>query len=211
MCVKSFDMMVGPVGMVEHPNATTSQPFAWEGKSAMPLHPTDGTLPNQRLFNPKRFANCKWCGKEFKVPGNNPGIYCSRACKSEWQRTQKPVDYDWLYEKYAIEKLSAPKIARIVGRDPKRIWQWLYDYGIPIRPRGSDSKETQYPLGHKLGVGRVVSEETCKKHSEIAKASGRVPYDPAVGSYMKGKKGSDVPSWKGGVTPIHERIRNSAE
>jgi HNH endonuclease len=38
--VSGFDMMDGPLGVVEHPETTTSQPFPWEGKSAMPQQAT---------------------------------------------------------------------------------------------------------------------------------------------------------------------------
>lgn len=160
---------------------------------------------------------CKFCSKNFIHPVTNPGIYCSRACKSEWQRTQKPVDRDWLYEKYVVEGRSCPEIATIVSRHPKRVWEWLRDLDIPTRPRGHCYASNlafcfwKDPDGVNPMKGRKLSPEVRKRLSEIAIATGRVPYDPAVGSYMKGKSGAQVPSWKGGVTPDRQAFYSSPE
>lgn len=162
-------------------------------------------------------STCKFCGETFIHPKNNPGIYCSRRCKGEWQRTQKPADYEWLYEKYVVEGRSCPEIAAIVLRHPKRVWEWLRDLGIPTRPRGHCYASNlafcfwKDPNGVNPFKGHRHSPETRKATSELAIATGRVPYDPAVGSYMKGKSGADVPSWKGGITPERQSFYSSSE
>jgi len=104
-------------------------------------------------------------------------------------------------------------IAVIVCRDAKRVWQWLRDYGIPTRSRGTDpaSKKAGFQKGHKLGVGRKVSEETRIKMSAIAKAQGRVPFDPKIGPPFRGKRGAEIPSWRGGVTPERQKFYASIE
>lgn len=168
-------------------------------------------------FLPKIEVSCKWCKATFIPHGRNPGIYCSRSCKSEWQRTQKPADAEWLYEKYWIEGLDCVAISKIVKRHSKRVWEWLQDLEIPTRPRGSYWEQQpafcfwKTPGGKHPMEGKKFGPEFCKKQSEIAKAQGRVPYDPAVGSYMKGRKGAEVPSWKGGITPERNAFYSSPE
>lgn len=160
---------------------------------------------------PPRQSTCKQCGKTFRPHGKNPGVYCQRACKSEWQRTQKPVDRDWLYEKYLVEGKSATDIAVIVGRNSKRVWEWLRDLGIPTRPRGGNSATWRKVGEPSLFKGKRHTDSTRRKMSEVAIAEGRVPYDPTVGSYMKGRKGAEVPSWKGGVTPDRQAFYSTTE
>jgi hypothetical protein len=155
-------------------------------------------------------STCKTCTVEFTPPGKNPGIYCSRACKSEWQRTRKPVTREWLYQKYIVEGLGAPEIAKIVNRDSKRVWQWLRDLDIPTRPRGSDERQLFKP-GHQTMVGRKHSAETRAKMRAIALADGRVPFDPKVGPPLRGKRGAEVHTWKGGVTPERQAVYSSRE
>jgi hypothetical protein len=159
---------------------------------------------------------CKFCGSEFITPITNPGIYCSRKCKGDWQRTQKPVDRDWLYEKYIVEGLDCTAISKIVGRNSKRVWEWLRDYGIPTRPRGSYyASQPHFSFwlhgGPSPMLGRKMSPEYCAKMSAIAKADGRVPFDPKIGPPLKGKRGAGVHTWKGGVTPERASLYSSAE
>jgi len=81
-------------------------------------------------------SNCKQCGVEIIRRGEKAGVFCSLACKGGWQRSQKPVDREWLYQKYVVEGLGTYRIGQIVGRDPKRVYEWLIGYGIPTRKRG---------------------------------------------------------------------------
>lgn len=114
---------------------------------------------------------------------------------------------EWLVEHYIDKKMDCTMISKLVGRDPKSVWNWLKDFKIETRPRG-------HVKGRKPKVPRIGwkhTEETKKKLREIAIADGRVPYDPAVGSYMKGKKGSKHPNWKGGITPERQSCYSSIE
>lgn len=81
-------------------------------------------------------TKCKECGAIIIRAGSRSGVFCSIRCKAEWQRRQKPVDRDWLYQKYVEEGLSTYQIGKIVNRNPKNVYRWLKDLAIPTRRRG---------------------------------------------------------------------------
>ncbi len=153
-------------------------------------------------------AKCDFCGKPTLRHIKRPLSFCNNVCKGEWQKLQRPVSVEWLRQKYHVEKLDCTQISKLVGRDSKSVWNWLKGSGIETRKRGT----TCNFKGH-VGYwnGRKHSEETKKKQSAIAKAQGRVPYRPEIGSYMKGRKGSDTPNWKGGITPERQAVYYSLE
>lgn len=166
---------------------------------------------------PLEDRECSYCGKTIRRrPTKTDRYYCGFDCKAQWQATQKPIDGDWLYEQYVVFGKSANEIAEIVERNPKRVWEWLRWHGIETRPRGHNHESNPAFSFWLHGTdnpfkGKSHTEETKQKFSEIAKSQGRVPYDPAVGSYMKGKKGKDVPNWKGGITPERQAFYSSQE
>ena len=146
-----------------------------------------GTILSRRLYRPK---DCKRIERFF----------CDNLCKGLWQAKQHPVSDDWLIQKYVSEGLDCVQIGKIVGRDAKSVWTWLKTAGIPTRPRGSDKRQ-HFVKGQKNPFeGRKHTDETKRRLREIALADGRVPFDPAVGSYMKGRKGALATNWKGGIT-----------
>lgn len=161
-------------------------------------------------------SKCKWCNDEIIRSGNKAGIFCNRECKGEWQRTQKPITKDELYDLYITQKKSTYEIADIVNRDSKRVWEWLKDYNIPTRTSGSTLSENTY--GYKISKGIVthprkgvtVSTETKSKISNTRK--GRV-YQSISGEKnpMFGVKGEKHPSWKGGLTPLRQKIYSTDE
>lgn len=158
-------------------------------------------------------TTCDWCGAALtrKIVVHVKRHYCDLECKSQFQRSQKPVTREWLAQKYSVEGMNCTEISVIVGRDPKSVWNWLKDFGIETRRRGVSS-----PTRFKKGAGsawkgRKHSAETRKRLSEIAKADGRVPYNPAVGPYMRGRKGAETPSWRGGHTPERQKLYATPE
>jgi hypothetical protein len=132
------------------------------------------------------------------------------ACKAEWQRRQRPVTREWLYQKYVVEGLGAPEIARLVGRDSKRVWEWLKGDGIPTRPRGSNEAQ-RFQSGHQTMVGRTLSDETRDKIRQARLADGRVPYLKDGVHHLKGKRGADTTNWKGGITPERQAVYSTPE
>jgi transposase-like protein len=131
-------------------------------------------------------------------------------CKAKHQRQAKPVTRDWLYTQYVTNGLDTTQIAHIVKRDPKSVWNWLKDFGIPTRPRGTGSLKHHFQAGHKLGVGRKLSAETKEKIRRAAIADGRVPFDRAVGP-NGGRRGAAHPSWRGGITADRQAHYSSQE
>lgn len=127
-------------------------------------------------------------------------------------RRRRPVTPAWLAAKYLDERLDCVKIGLLVSRDPKTVWTWLKHDGVQMRPRGTACPALLFRKGHVSPfTGRRHSEETKSRLREIAIADGRVPFDPAVGSYMRGRRGADTPNWKGGVTPERQALYSSAE
>lgn len=54
-------------------------------------------------------------------------------------------DKDWLYQKYWVEKLDAPKIAKICNSHHATIYAWMNRYGIKTRNRSEAQKGKKKP------------------------------------------------------------------
>lgn len=125
--------------------------------------------------------------------------FCSTDCKAQWQRLNKPVTEEWLRDAYITKGMDCPQIAAIVKRDSKSVWNWLKDFGIETRKRGTTGNHV-----YSIGVPRVMTEEGRKKLSESAKAArlkdGRKPY-MKDGKHWLQHEGAVSPAWRGGVTP----------
>lgn len=160
---------------------------------------------------------CSFCGapvvrRKQARSANVQRHFCDNECKANYQRLAKPVTREWLKEHYIDKKLNCTQIGIIVNRDPKSVWNWLRDFGIPTRPRGGASSPGSFRKGQEgTFKGKHHTLETRKRLSDIAKADGRVPYDPGVGSYMKGRRGADTPGWKGGITPERQAFYSLPE
>lgn len=90
-------------------------------------------------------GNCGYCGsvvtrKRQSVSANVRMHFCSGICKALYQKLAKPVTRDWLEDQYIGKHLACAQIAKLVQRDPKSVWYWLKDFGIPTRPRGGHNR-----------------------------------------------------------------------
>lgn len=65
--------------------------------------------------------------------------------------------------------------------------------------------------GKSRNKGKVMSKETKDKISKAKKRQIVWWIKKGLDNPMKGKKGKNHPMWKGGITPIHNKIRNSIE
>lgn len=157
-------------------------------------------------------CKCHFCKIDIiRRPG--PKLhFCNNKCKGEYQRTLKPVTKEWLFEYYINKKLDTTQIAHIVNRDPKSVWNWLKDFGIPTRPRGGFTAPNCFKKGQKnLFEGKKYSEETKQKIRECRLKDGRVPYLKNGKHWLSGKKPNEHPLWKGGITPERQSVYSLTE
>jgi len=170
---------------------------------------------------PRKLVKCSHCFNEIERQTWNYGknremenFFCDLSCKGNWQRNQRELlgfTKDWLIDQYLNQKKSANQIAKEIGRDSKRVWEWIKEYGVETRKRGTD-----YGQCFKKGM---IGSMTGKKHSEATKekiraasiADGRVPWGKGNDPYWKGKTGSQHPSFKGGLTPERQSVYSSQE
>jgi transposase len=163
-------------------------------------------------------------------------VFCSIACKGEWQKTQKPLTRDQLVDLYVEKGLSTYQIGKRVNRDPKRVYEWLVGFGIQPRPRGWDTVPGKHPfhdrawLEHEyleakrsardIAEGCGVTENNVlfflHKHGIATRTMEHIraeKYWGAVGpeNPMFGRCGSKNPNWKGGVTPERQAFYLSEE
>lgn len=153
---------------------------------------------------------CGYCGKQLmRYPTKTDHYFCDIKCKSEFQRLQKPVDRDTLYDLYVLQKKSANQIAKIYHRDAKTVWNWLKDYQIPTRPRGTNYGQWFRP-GHISALkGTHLSEKQKEFLRQCRLQDGHVPYLINGVHWLKAT-GRKPASWKGGVTPLRQRIYSSS-
>lgn len=123
---------------------------------------------------------------------------------------KKPVGRDWLHQKYITEGLDTTQIAALVQRDPKSVWNWLKDYDIPTRGRGTTGNGR-----HTKGMKPNITPEGRARKSAALRAArladGHVPYLKNGVHHLKGKRGADTPNWKGGATPERNAVYGSLE
>lgn len=152
----------------------------------------ENIIRNVRLINPQKF-------------------FCNMKCKAEFQTWARPIGSDDLRRMYLDEGMSAVDIAELVDRDAKSVWNWLKWDGVPTRPRGSDERQ-HFEKGHTLGVGRKHTDETKEKLRQARVRDGAAClFLPNGDHVLKGKRGKDHPSWKGGNIPLRNAFYASDE
>ena len=84
-------------------------------------------------------VECHWCRASLLRRLYRPKdlkrierFFCGTVCKGEWQKTQKPVTKEWLMDEYVNKRRDAADIGKELGRDPKRVLEWLWGYGMGI-------------------------------------------------------------------------------
>lgn len=132
--------------------------------------------------------------------------FCNLECKSEYQRLAKPVSKEWLEEQYIVKRMDCVQIGHLVKRDPKSVWNWMKDFGIPTRGRGTvrDDRGAIRPKGRKL------TEEHKDLIRQARKRDGRIPAHINGVHWMK-VTGRKPASWKGGITPQRQAFYATQE
>lgn len=116
-----------------------------------------------------------------------------------------------LQTRYWVDGQTCNDIARDIGKDPKTVWSWMKAYGLPTKPRGSDERQ-HFKHGHDICVGRVQKPETREKIRQARIKDGSKGLFKSNGDHvLKGRKGKDHPSWRGGSTPIRQAFYASDE
>ena len=162
----------------------------------------------------RQIVPCSICGTlvSRNVRLANPRkIYCSIDCKALSQTMHRPIGKDDLRRLYVDEGQTAVDIGRMVGRDPKSVWNWLKWDGVPTNPRGADIRQ-HFKNGHKICVGRVMSEASKDKIRQARIADGsKCLFKPNGDHVLKGVRGAAHPSWQGGGTPLRQAFYASDE
>lgn len=170
---------------------------------------------------PKKTVACSWCGNsQLKRRPINPNtkkpiknFFCDKQCKGLWQKSQREAlgyTKEWLIDQYVDQGKGAYQIGREIGRDGKRVWEWIVDYGIETRKRGHNHDENLIKDGSAFR-GKRHTQETKNLLSDMAKADGRVPWGKGNEPYWRGVKGKDHPSFRGGITPERQAVYSTPE
>jgi transposase len=72
-----------------------------------------------------------------------------------------PINQEWLYQKYAVEKLTPEKIAELIGVGHNTIWRRLNEYNIAIRSRSEAHMGKRCPFNR----GHIITKAERKKRS----------------------------------------------
>ncbi len=158
-------------------------------------------------------CKCSLCGNELKRQLVAKNHFCDRSCKGVWQTQQREAlgfTKDWLIDEYINKKKSANQIASEVKRDPKRVWEWIVNYGIETRSRGSEVKN-HFKKGQESAFkGKKHTEENKQKIREIRLKDGGVPYLKDGVHWLKAYQRKPA-SWRGGITPDRQAFYASDE
>jgi 5-methylcytosine-specific restriction endonuclease McrA len=112
---------------------------------------------------------------------------------------------------YIDEHLGCPEIGRMFERDPKTVFWWLRQAGIPTRQRGSDPRQ-HFKKGERSAyAGRRHTPESIAKVRAATIADGRIPYMRDGKHWLKGAPPEMNPRWKGGATPERQAFYRTPE
>ena len=146
---------------------------------------------NFKSRKPYETKSCLGCGKEFGYINGNPNKkFCDNKCQHTYKKNNnlyaKPIPYskEFLEELYITNKISVLKIAIQLNTNLVQVSRWLKRYSIPTRPFSTE--------GLQVSLGMKRSLDTRKKISDS-------------------KKGEKSYTWKGGVTPINKKARQTFE
>jgi len=171
----------------------------------------------------RRSVNCSFCGKSIVRQTWNyaksrkiDNFFCGNPCKGGWQKKQREnlgFDRQWLESEYCVNGKSANQIAREIGRDPKRVWEWIRDYGIQTRPRGTDYGQNFQPGHESPFKGKSHKQETKEKIRQARIKDGGVPFlkDGVHWLHHPDFQNKMHPNWKGGATPERQALYSTEE
>lgn len=117
---------------------------------------------------------------------------------------------DELQRRYIDEGQHCTQIAKLCGADPKTIWAWLKEAGIPTRKRGSNPA-VHFRKGERSAfAGRKHRPESIALVKASTVRDGRVPYLKNGVHWLK-TSGARSGNWRGGITPERQAFYRSDE
>lgn len=157
-------------------------------------------------------TECSFCFAEIVRNESKTGTYfCTTEHKGAWQKLQREslgFTKEWLASQYLEQGKSANQIGREIGRDSKRVWEWIRDYGLDTRPRGTDYGQ-QFKKGQESAFkGKNHTDANRAKFRQFRLDDGRMPY-MKDGKHWLHHEGAISPSWQGGVTPERQALYSS--
>jgi HNH endonuclease len=132
--------------------------------------------------------------------------FCDNECKASYQKLSKPVTREWIEDHYLNKRMDCVQIGHLVNRDPKSVWNWLKDFGIPTRGRGTVRNDR----GSVRPKGRKLTEAHKDAIRQARKRDGRIPAYINGVHWMKAT-GRKPASWKGGITPERQAFYATQE
>jgi hypothetical protein len=161
----------------------------------------------------KKLVKCDFCEKEImRKPTKTNTHFCDNECKGKWQILQREkLGYtkEWLEEEYLNKKRSADDIAKEIGRNSKRVWEWITDYGIPTRPRGNEYNQG-YKKGDQARLGIRLTDAQKENLRQKCIERGSNPSQINGMHWMK-YYGRKSPAYKGGTSPERQALYSSEE
>jgi hypothetical protein len=116
-----------------------------------------------------------------------------------------------LYRRYWLDGQTCNDIAREIGKDPKTVWSWMKAYGLPTKGRGQDARQ-HFGKGQPIPRGWKHSDETKEKIRQARFADGsKGLFLPNGDHVLKGRRGDQIHSWQGGVSPLRNAFYASDE
>jgi hypothetical protein len=167
----------------------------------------------------KKEVSCSWCSRRIMRRHINPNtgkpianFFCDTSCKGSWQMAQREAmgfTKEWLVSEYVVSGKDANQIGREIGRDGKRVWEWLKAYGIKTRPRGHNADQNLIRDGSTFR-GRKHSDEAIAKIAKSWEGRDLSAY-AGNGAHISRLPKDQHPSWKGGITPERQAVYASPE
>jgi hypothetical protein len=167
-------------------------------------------------MNSQPTARCIDCGSPINAHAvRYRGAQRCRGCATLLRLgRERHLDPVWLRQKYEAEGLSTYDIAALVGRDPKRIYEKLREFGIPTRPRGHNLVGQDNFMAQPGAVtptkGRTFSIETRRKSADARRGNPHMSVRGARNG-MYGKRGAANPRYVDGSSPERQRLYAQAE
>lgn len=122
------------------------------------------------------------------------------------------VDFETLRYEYEDLKMSTIEIADKHSMSPVSVWQRLYRHGIKMRNREESCTNRKIPTSEYQIICDYYQKNKDKNCSDIAKDYG--VHSSTISNILKqngivvDRTGPRSKTYKGGITPLHTRIRN---